>query len=217
MGWPADGKATIRSLAKFPGVTAKIDGISLLGSKAEIKYTHDGEGLTVQLPAEKPCNYAVALKITGQDLRGFKPELAVPQAQAILPDGKGVYTLGADEAELKGGLKTENKGGQPNIGFWDNGNDSATWKVSLKQPGKYTVTASCSRSGGESSFVVEAAGQKLPAIAKSTGSWDKFAQVDVGTLEIKQAGDQTVTVHPADAKTWKAMNLRWLKLTPVQN
>lgn len=72
MGWPADGKVVIRSLARSPGVTGKIAHISLLGSKDRVKWTEDGEGVTVSLPAQKPCDYAIALKITGEDLRGFK-------------------------------------------------------------------------------------------------------------------------------------------------
>jgi hypothetical protein len=34
----------------------------------------------------------------------------------------------------------------------------------------------------------------------------------MGVIEVKQAGDQTVKVRPRDAQTWKAVNLRWVKL-----
>ena len=54
---------------------------------------HDAEGLTVELPDKKPCNYAVALKLSGEDLRGFKPELAVPAASLVQPDASGSLTL----------------------------------------------------------------------------------------------------------------------------
>ena len=78
MGWPAETKLVIRSLGKFPGVTGKIDAVALLGHAGPLKWTHDADGLSVKLPEQKPCDYAVALKITGEDLRGFKPELAAP-------------------------------------------------------------------------------------------------------------------------------------------
>jgi hypothetical protein len=71
MGWPTDGKLVIHSLSRFPEVTAKITNISLLGSRAKITWKHDADGLTVNLPGEAPCKYAVALKITGDDLRGW--------------------------------------------------------------------------------------------------------------------------------------------------
>jgi alpha-L-fucosidase len=214
MGWPADGKVVIRSLAKFPEVTGKVTGVSLLGYGGQIKWTHDADGLAVQLPAEKPCDYAVALKITGEDLRGFKPELALPQVQAIQPDNAGNYALGAEDAEMHGdGVKTENQGGQPNVGFWDKAGDWVSWKVKFKEPGSFKVSASCSTANGESALAVEIGDQKVEAKVPATGAWDKFSTVEMGVIEVKQAGDQTVKVRPRDAQVWKAVNLRWVKLT----
>jgi alpha-L-fucosidase len=214
MGWPEEKQVTIRSLAKLPGVTGKIATISLLGSPGMLGFTQDAQGLTVQLPAQKPCDYAVALKITGTDLRGFKPELAVPTAAVVQPDAAGKYTLTPDTADLHGSLREEAQGGRPNIGFWDNPKDWASWKVNFKQPGKFSVMASSSAMGS-SSFTVEAAGQKLPAQVPATGAWDKFERFDVGTLEIKQAGEQVVNVRPTDAQAWKAINLRSLVIVPA--
>jgi len=214
MGWPADGKIVIRSLARFPEVTGKVTGVSLLGYGGQVKWTHDADGLAVQLPAEKPCDYAVALKITGEDLRGFRPELAVPPVQAIQPDAAGNYTLGAEDAELHGeGVKTENQGGQPNIGFWDKAADWVSWKVKVKEPGRFKVSASCAAANGESALAVEIAGQKVEGKVPATGAWDKFTTVEMGVIEVKQAGDQTLKVRPRDAESWKAVNLRWVKLT----
>jgi alpha-L-fucosidase len=213
MGWPADGKIVIRSLARFPEVTGKVTGVSLLGYAGQVKWTHDADGLAVQLPAEKPCDYAVALKITGEDLRGFKPELAVPQVQAIQPDNAGNYALGAEDAEMHGdGVKTENQGGQPNVGFWDKAGDWVSWKVKFKEPGSFKVSASCA-ANSDSALAVEIGDQKVEAKVPATGAWDKFSTVEMGVIEVKQAGDQTVKVRPRDAQTWKPVNLRWVKLT----
>jgi alpha-L-fucosidase len=215
LGWPTDGKLVIRSLAKFPGVTGKITNIALLGSTSQIKWDHTADALTVEMPAQQPCKYAVALKITGENLRGFKPELAAPQVQTITPDAAGNVTLLPDDADLQGSLKTENQGGQPNIGFWDNAGDSAAWKVNFKQPGKFKVAVSCATTNPNSVFVVEMAGQKAEGTVTSTGAWDKFTEVQAGTLEIKQAGDQVIKIRPRDAQSWKAINLRRVKLTKI--
>jgi alpha-L-fucosidase len=216
MGWPAEGQVTIRSLAKLPGVTGRITGVTLLGYADGLKWTHDSSGLTIQRPAQKPCDYAVAFKITGADLRGFKPELAVPTTSAIVqPDASGQYTLAPDTADLHGSLREEAQGGRPNIGFWDSPQDWASWKVNFKQPGKFKVTASCATVHSGSSFTVEAAGQTLSAQVPATGSWDKFEEFAVGTLEIKPAGEQAVNVRPSDAQTWKAINLRAIVLAPA--
>lgn len=61
--WPADEKVVIRSLATdsayWPG---KISSVKLLGG-GKLKSTRDANGLTVMLPAKKPCEIAFALKI----------------------------------------------------------------------------------------------------------------------------------------------------------
>jgi len=78
LGWPDDRKLVIRALAKASGVTGKIDQVDLLGHPGPLKWTHDDAGLAVDLPDRKPCDYAVALKISGANLRGFKPEAGGP-------------------------------------------------------------------------------------------------------------------------------------------
>ena len=64
MGWPADGKAVIKSLATgaahFPREVAKVE---LLGS-GEVKFSRDASGLAVNMPQQKPNDFAYALKIT---------------------------------------------------------------------------------------------------------------------------------------------------------
>jgi alpha-L-fucosidase len=64
MGWPEGGKATIKSMAEgsehFPRKVAKVE---LLGS-GEVKFTRDASGLAINLPQQKPGDYAYTLKIT---------------------------------------------------------------------------------------------------------------------------------------------------------
>jgi len=74
LGWPTDVKLVIHSLAQAPGVTGRIETVSLLGYPGPLKWTHDAHGLTIEVPDRKPCDHAVALKISGANLRGFKPE-----------------------------------------------------------------------------------------------------------------------------------------------
>jgi len=74
------------------------------------------------------------------------------------------------------------------------------------------VVASCAAANGEAAFLVEATGQKVEGKAPATEGWDKFTEVAVGTIEVKQAGEQTVSFRPRDGQSWKAINLRWVKL-----
>jgi alpha-L-fucosidase len=61
MGWP-EKQAVIKPLATTGG-TAKIQHVELLGFKGKIKWTQDDKGLAVEMPEQKPCDHAIALKI----------------------------------------------------------------------------------------------------------------------------------------------------------
>jgi alpha-L-fucosidase len=217
LGWPEDRKLVIRSLARLPGVEAKISRVQLLGSAADVKWTETPGGLQVELPAQKPCDYAIALKVTGENLRGFKPDLAAPAMPVVLAEPTGNFTLAPDDAELHGeGIKTEAQGGQPNLGFWDRADEWASWKVDFSQPGKFKLTASVATVHASVALVAEVAGQKLAGKPTQTGAWDKFAVVDFGQVELKAAGQQTLSLKPRDEASWKAVNLRWVKLERVR-
>jgi alpha-L-fucosidase len=67
LGWPEDGRLTIKTLAEGSvNSPLEIEYIQLLGAEASLKWERDAEGLTVELPATRPCNYAYALKIQGK-------------------------------------------------------------------------------------------------------------------------------------------------------
>lgn len=68
MAWPSD-KAVVASLATGKAPPGKIQKIELLGHPGELPFTQDADGLKVSLPAEKPCDVAYTLKITGLTLK----------------------------------------------------------------------------------------------------------------------------------------------------
>jgi alpha-L-fucosidase len=210
LGWPADGKLVVKSLAEEAG---KINNVSLLGYDGKVDWQQNAEGLVVTLPEQKVSEYTCALKITGTDL---KP-VGLPQATTtIRPEANGSYTLGADAAELHGDqIKQESQGSQPNIGFWDKADEWVSWKVKFPKPGAYKVSASTASPNGDVEFVVESASQQLPGKTTQTGSWTEFRETDIGQLKIEQPGDQTIKVRPKDAASWKAINLRFIKLAPA--
>jgi alpha-L-fucosidase len=216
LGWPSDGKLTIRSLAQFPGVTASITNIGLLGYSGPIPWTQNGEGLTVTLPDKKPSAFAVALKISGKELRGFKPELAVPPVPVVQPEATGALLLKADEAELQGQqLKLEDRGGQPNVGFWDKADESVNWRIKTNRGGKYRLTASIATAHDGAVLKVDIAGKAIELHPRSTGAWDKFVETEPVEIELPAGSEQTVKLGARDAASWKAVNLRSVKLAPM--
>lgn len=67
MKWP-DNEVVITSLAKGIAPKGKIKKVELLGNKGSLEFTQNAEGLKVKFPADKPCDYAYVLKITGLKL-----------------------------------------------------------------------------------------------------------------------------------------------------
>jgi alpha-L-fucosidase len=63
MGWP-EKQAVIKPLATTANAAPpKVKNVELLGFKGKVKWTQDEKGLTVQMPEQKPCDHAIALKI----------------------------------------------------------------------------------------------------------------------------------------------------------
>ena len=62
LGWPADRRLQVRSLAK---AADPILDVRLLGHPGALPWMQGDDGLEVTLPAQKPCETAFALKITG--------------------------------------------------------------------------------------------------------------------------------------------------------
>jgi alpha-L-fucosidase len=65
LAWPPNGRVTVRSLASgAPHLDADIASVELLGSEERLEWSRDDEGLHVRLPAERPTEHALALRIT---------------------------------------------------------------------------------------------------------------------------------------------------------
>ncbi len=67
LGWPA-GSVIIRSLGASSPVRAdQIAQISLLGSSAPVSWAQGEHGLTIDVPGERPCDYAYTFKLELRD------------------------------------------------------------------------------------------------------------------------------------------------------
>jgi alpha-L-fucosidase len=67
MGWPEPGhphELAQLALGGKPGA-GKVRRVELLGHRGNLKFTQNETALAVELPNEKPCDYAVTLKIEG--------------------------------------------------------------------------------------------------------------------------------------------------------
>ncbi len=211
LGWPADGRLQVRSLAAAAG---PVTAVRLLGYNGSVEWRQSDEGLIVTVPAQPISPYTCALEITGRNLQPAPVPVAVV---VISPDAQGGFTLGAADAELHGDqLQMENQGGQPNVGFWDRADEWVSWTIKFDRPGVFTVSASCATVHAGAEFVAELAGQQLAGRPPQTSGWADFRTLDLGRFRIEQPGQQVLKVRSRDGQSWKAVNLRWVKLTAAQ-
>ena len=67
LGWPADGKIGIRTLAEgSPHYPQRVGQVELLGHEGALPFTRDASALIVTLPDTKPNQFAYALRIGAQ-------------------------------------------------------------------------------------------------------------------------------------------------------
>jgi len=200
--WPSHGKLLV------PGLRNEVQSAWLLATDRTLKTTAADEGVLIEVPVEPldPIDTVVALEIKG-------PLNVEKTLQTQEPDGS--LTLSAPTAEIHGeGARVETIGGQPSIGFWTNSADWLSWPFKLTKPGRFDVTASIATPAERSKFELAVGNQKLSAEVTSTGSYQKFQDVKLGTIELSQPGPQELTIKPVPNQ-WQAINLRWITLKPT--
>jgi len=85
LGWPDDGKLTIKSLARTSDAGMnKIKRVELLGHKGKLQFEQTTEGLVVTLPAAKLSDLTCSLKITGSSLKPVTPPMTTLATASLL-------------------------------------------------------------------------------------------------------------------------------------
>ncbi len=211
-GWPTDGRLTVRTLAAGArGIHGTVRSVHLLGAKDPLPFERTAQGLVVTLPAQKPCDHAWALKIVGLDLTTSDP---TPLPTLVRADADGALRLTPEAAALDGALRTQS-GSQTNIGFWNDPEDSASWRVDFPKPGRYAVSAQVATGDGPAEIALTVGqGPAVTLPVPLTNDWNGFRAVSGGSLIVATAGIHTVTARPADPDTWNPVNLAGLILTP---
>ena len=200
--WPADGRLLV------PGLHTAADSAALLTDQAKplVTATND-DGLLVSVPATAPDRISSTLVLK------FSTPLVI-LSRPIMQKADGSVSLPAILAQLHGdSLQFEAGTNHDNIGFWFQAADWVDWNLTVKQPGKYRVTAEIA-GPALTSFDVTVAGQTLRSTAPVTENYDSYQTVTLGTVELKEPGQVTLAVHPI-ATGWQPMNLRSITLTPA--
>ncbi len=134
---------------------------------------------------------------------------------AIKAQADGKLHLTAAACKMHGDeMRYENKYG--NIGFWNQADEFVTWIVEIPVSGEYEILVdyACPDVEGKNTCRLNCSDQIVLATVDSTGSWDKYQQIKIGTLDLEQ-GSTTVRFGAEEKISGWLMDLRAITLRPV--
>lgn len=208
LGWPENNELLVKSLATGAGT---IHSVGLLGYDGKVEWEQSPKGLRVKLPADrKVSEFSCALKVRGDQL---KP-VSAPGAEVSAND-KGVFVLTAQDAAVHGDkLNVETRDGEENLGFWDNAEDWAGWKLRVDKAGTYRVVVQVATESADAALLLGSDAHSLTAELPRTGGWNQFREITVGKWSAAAPGLVPFRACAPRGREWKAINLRSIRLVP---
>ncbi|MDX1947879.1 MAG: c-type cytochrome [Pirellulaceae bacterium] len=104
-----------------------------------------------------------------------------------------------------------------NLGYWRSAADQAQWSPEVAAAGKYRLVLdyACDQNAG-GKLRVSVAGQTLTAAVPSTGSWDDYRPLDLGTITLPAGACELVVQSEGPIKS-ALIDLRGVRLVPVKD
>jgi alpha-L-fucosidase len=202
--WPADGKLVVT------GLKSQVGRAWLLADpdKKPLKCEASEDGAVIGVPTSAPdpiCSVVVCQGPVSLDI------VVLPLTQSA----DGSVDLPAAEAILHGDqIKFESSHKQQNIASWTKAEDWAEWEFKIDKPGKFNVSAMIS-STAASRCRLAVGGSKLAAALPASGDFKKYAQVELGTVDVPEKGVVKLAVRPAK-RAWQPINLKSVTLKPAK-
>ena len=140
--------------------------------------------------------------------------LAGNTPQTVKPSSNGRLQLKANVAEIYGdSLVLEEK--YENLGFWMSPNDRAVWSLQIPGNGDFDLWADFAlpQEGDGNRCQIEINGQRLAAAFQTTGSWDTYGQIKLGTLHLA-AGPARLAIRAITPTHGALVDLKELRLMP---
>jgi alpha-L-fucosidase len=200
LDWPADGKLVV------PGLANPIQSAELLAGGAKLAVTPSDQGPVLTLPATAPDAACTTIKlvVTGP------PDI---KALRIAADKDGVIRLRAVDASMEGAeARLENEDSEPNIGFWTNPKDAASWNLRAENAGKYLIQVEAATPDAGAVLLIQGIG-KLAFPVPVTGDYKTYQTTKVGEVTLTQGAQVTLTLRPV-VDGWHAVNIRKIELLP---
>jgi len=209
---PADGRLFV------PGLRNQIKSAHLLADTGRAAVSTERFGdrdWTVQLPAmaADPLDTVVVLEIGGAP--------NVDPVIVVCPPSARLY---ASTARIRGSKAqyfplSLQRQQYDFIGYWIDASDSVEWEFRTLQAGSYDVEAVIGADPAceGNQFALEIGDQRLDGRVASTGGYEKFHFVKLGTLSLAPAGMRKLVVKPVAVNPGSGlMNLHALVFTPAK-
>jgi hypothetical protein len=185
--------------------------ISLLEQRVDDSNWAALSGGRIVLQAELAEVYYRDIKIKPISTGPFRPKGTV-----LITDERGVFQLHARDATLQGPSLRFQPDENQTLGHWHDANDSASWIIQVDEPGEYEVEFEWAIDDGAAvnSVQVIVGDSRMQAKVPGTGGWWTYRTEKFGRLTLK-SGRQTLTVSPVGEFQGALMDLRRLRLKPL--
>ena len=148
-----------------------------------------------------------------------RPEAKLdPPAGPAAPDPQRDLVLSVDAAKLS--KKTENFGlsedhGGRHLGNWKSIEDTAQWDFEVTEPGVYDVLLNVAHQGDAGQYLIELGKQAIQGTIPNTGSWDKYVELNTGSILVPKAGSYLLVLKALEVKGESALDLTEIRLRPA--
>ena len=104
------------------------------------------------------------------------------------------------------------------LGYWIHVEDGAEWIFEVAKPGKFAVevTQGCGSGQGGSRVAISVGEWTEEFEVKDTGGFQNWETVDVGEVEIGEAGEQVLRVQPVSKAAKAVLDVNRVVLRPVE-
>jgi putative heme-binding domain-containing protein len=137
------------------------------------------------------------------------------QPITVTPSGDGSIELAASRGRIFGDqIRFETQ--YQNVGYWGSAADRVEWTFTVPAAGKYQVWLdyACPKHFAGNRFRFNCGTQTLVGEVESTGTWDDYRQVNVGTIELSQATHIAVLASDQELKNF-LFDMRAIRLKPL--
>ena len=172
------------------------------------------QGLETSLEPEALADlvaYILQYRQPSKSFKGNQPRVVRPNA------GDGSLRLTAASAKIFGpSLIFEEQYG--NLGFWGSIEDRAEWSIDIAEEGQYDLYLDWAVPEGAAgnAFRLQAGSSVLKGIVESTGSWDRYHQAKIGTMNLPAGPNRIICRSDQDLRGF-LMDLRSICLVPTGN